>query len=173
MSSGEFNALCVEDTPAPRFSPESLIPALKILILRQFFELNSVFYGEKMKVRLIMVVCCALGVTACEKDSGTNAEPESELIAVTELKVTRIGRNVVRVEWKDNSRGEEGYLVERKANEGDYEARLFATLDATGVVDSSGLQIDTTYAYRVQPIRYFERGPLSDPVTIRLTLPFP
>ncbi|MEX1274909.1 MAG: fibronectin type III domain-containing protein [Bacteroidota bacterium] len=126
-----------------------------------------------MKFRLVMIVACVFGLVGCDKDGGTNAEPESELLAVTELKVTRIGRNAVRVEWKDNSRGEEGYLVERKANEGAYQARLFATLDAAGVVDSSGLLIDTTYAYRVQPIRYFERGPLSDPVTIRLTLPFP
>lgn len=126
-----------------------------------------------MKLRLIVVAGCMAALTACDSDGGTNAEPESELLAATELRVSRIGRNAVRVEWKDNSRGEEGYLVERRANQGSYQARLFATMDAASVIDSSGLQIDTTYAYRVQPIRYSERGPLSDPVTIRLTLPYP
>ena len=126
-----------------------------------------------MKFGLVIGVVCVFGMMGCSNDNGTNAEPESELLAATEVKATRIGRNAVRVEWKDNSRGEEGYLIERKANEGAYEARVFTTLNALGAVDSSGLLIDVSYSYRVQPIRYSERGPLSDVVTIRLTLPFP
>lgn len=126
-----------------------------------------------MKFSLVIGALCVFGMVGCSSDNGTNAEPESELLAATEVKATRIGRNAVRVEWKDNSRGEEGYLIERKANEGAYEARVFTTLDALAAVDSSGLLIDVLYSYRIQPIRYSERGPLSDAVTIRLTLPFP
>ena len=56
-----------------------------------------------MKFSLVIGVICVFGMMGCSNDNGTNAEPESELLVATEVKATRIGRNAVRVEWKDNS----------------------------------------------------------------------
>ncbi len=112
-------------------------------------------------------------LVGCEKDSGTNAEPEFALNAPSDLRLSRIGRTAVRLEWKDTSEGEFSYLIERRTNQGPFQARLFATMNATTVVDSVGLQVESTYVYRVQATRYDQRGPFSDTVSIRLSLPFP
>ena len=49
-----------------------------------------------MKFGLVIGVVCVFGMMGCSNDNGTNAEPESELLAATEVKATRIGRNAVR-----------------------------------------------------------------------------
>lgn len=110
---------------------------------------------------------------ACSKDDSTNAEPDQTLRAPSVLKLTRVGRTAVRLNWVDNSETEEGYAVERKGGQGPFDQQLFAARNATTAIDSVGLMPDSTYSYRVRAIRYSERGDYSEVVSIRLTMPYP
>lgn len=113
-----------------------------------------------------------LFIIGCSENS-TEPEVNKTLNAPSELKVTRISKTVVRLVWKDNTIAEEGFVVERKQAQQDYTPHIFTTKDGTTAVDSVGLTADSTYSYRVQAIRYLERGDYSNVVSIKLALPFP
>lgn len=125
-----------------------------------------------MKFINIIFAATFFFVIGCSEDS-TAPEIDKTLSAPSELKVTRIGRTAVRLEWKDNTAAEEGFVVERKQDQQDYTQRLFTSKDGTTAVDSTGLITDITYSYRVHAIRYLERGEYSNVVSIKLALPFP
>ncbi|MBI3586599.1 MAG: fibronectin type III domain-containing protein [Ignavibacteriales bacterium] len=125
-----------------------------------------------MKFINIILAVTFFFVVGCSEDS-TGPEVDKTLNAPSELKVTRIGKTAVRLLWKDNTAAEEGFVVERKQAQQDYTPYLFTTKNSTTAVDSVGLIADSTYSYRVQAIRYLERGEYSNVVSIKLALPFP
>lgn len=125
-----------------------------------------------MKFISVVFVAMFLIAIGCSENS-TEPEIDKTLNAPSELNVTRIGKTAVRLDWKDNTAAEEGFVIERKQAQQDYTPHIFTTKDGTTAVDSVGLVADSTYSYRVQVIRYLERGEYSNVVSIKLSLPFP
>lgn len=127
-----------------------------------------------MKLNIVPVISALFFLfIGCEKDDDAATGPEYTLDAPTELSLARIGKTAVRLTWKDNSLKEEGFVIERRVSPGSYQALLFTVLDVATAVDSVGLVADSTYNYRVQAIRYSERGAYSNAATIKLALPYP
>jgi GMP synthase (glutamine-hydrolysing) len=62
---------------------------------------------------------------------------------------------------------------ERQDGQGGFASHLFTARDVAVAVDSVGLRPDSTYSYRVQAIRYSDRGQFSNVVRLTLTMPFP
>jgi hypothetical protein len=109
----------------------------------------------------------------CSKDDSTSASVDQTLRAPTSITATRTGLTAVRINWSDNNETEEGYIVERQTGQGQFVKQVFTTQNVATAVDSLGLAVNLTYAYRVRAIRYSERGDYSPVATITLTLPYP
>lgn len=128
---------------------------------------------ETMKTSILtgfmLLVLCA----GCSKDDSTSATVDQTLRAPTTITATRSGLTAVRINWTDDNETEEGYLIERQTGQGQFVQQLFTTRDVAIAVDSVGLLVNGTYAYRVRAIRYSERGDYSPVANIKLTLPYP
>ena len=109
----------------------------------------------------------------CTQDDSTSVTVDETLHAPTGVTASRVGLTAVRIMWLDNNETEEGYIVERQTGQGQFIQQLFTTQDVGTAVDSSGLSVNGTYAYRVRAIRYSARGDYSPVATITLSLPYP
>ncbi len=126
-----------------------------------------------MRSPVIITLAVFLLVAGCAKDDSASTEPDLTLHAPSELSAVRLGATSLRLTWKDNTEAEEGFVVERQEGQGTFTPRLFTARDVVVAVDSVGLRPDSTYSYRVQAIRYSDRGQFSNVVKITLTMPFP
>lgn len=126
-----------------------------------------------MKTRIVFGGLAAIVLIGCTGSTDTATDDEVQLKAPTGLAAQRIGRTSVRLTWTDQSKGEEAYVVERSRNAGAFGSAVFVPADAETAVDSTGLTTDSTYTYRVRAIRYVSTSPLSDPVSVTFTLPYP
>ena len=126
-----------------------------------------------MKTITALAISVLIVLLGCTKDESSIMGPDQTLRAPSGLKTVRAGRTAVRLSWTDNTETEDGFAIERRLEQGSFAQVLFATPNATTAIDSSGLQPDASYSYRVRAIRYSERGDYSEVVTIRFSLPYP
>lgn len=70
----------------------------------------------------------------------------------TELAITPTGNTTLDLSWTDNSSDETGFLLERKAGDGDF-VEIFAGPPDFTFYRDSGLSPDTEYTYRVFAVR--------------------
>ena len=126
-----------------------------------------------MRTTTSVVAVFLMTLLGCTQDNSTNATVDQTLRAPTSIATTRIGLTAVRINWSDNNENEEGYIVERQTGQGQFVQQVFTTQDVATAVDSVGLAVNGTYAYRVRAIRYSERGDYSPVATIKLSLPYP
>jgi len=73
----------------------------------------------------------------------------SSLLPPSEFSLSMPQAGTVRLAWKDNAAGEDGYFVERKAGSGLYAALVSLSSNAAEFTDSS-LSDGATYSYRVK-----------------------
>ena len=126
-----------------------------------------------MKTSTTVVTILLIALLGCTQDDSTNVTVDHTLLAPTNVTATRIGLTAVRINWSDNNESEEGYIVERQTGQAQFVQQVFTTQDVATAVDSLGLAVNQTYAYRVRAIRYSERGNYSSVATIKLSLPYP
>ena len=94
----------------------------------------------------------AIGPTGAEVSATVSSSSSLDLRAATELRATVQGSKVT-LNWKDNSTGETGYIVERKTGVNGGWARLIVgnVPDLNSFVDN---QSPGTYIYRVSAYKY-------------------
>jgi len=71
------------------------------------------------------------------------------LAAPSNLVVRAVSPNQIVLEWKDNSDDEEGFVIERKSNNGDFTEIAKVAKNITKFTDNQ-LYANTTYYYRVK-----------------------
>ncbi len=82
----------------------------------------------------------------------------SSLLPPSEFSLSMQSDGTVRLSWKDNAAGEDGYFVERKAGSGLYAAVASLPTNASGFTDSS-LSDGTSYSYRVKAVNSLPNPP--------------
>jgi len=97
------------------------------------------------------------------------------LAAPSNLVVRAVSPNQIVLEWKDNSDDEEGFVIERKSNNGDFTEIAKVAKNITKFTDNQ-LYANTTYYYRVKgyykthtpiiPISEWPKPPFPKPLTI-------
>jgi hypothetical protein len=165
--------------------PDVAVPNFHASFFSTMINLGGGFLapGQKWGVGLIND-CTALAVGDFNQDSrddvavssrGTgqvfvflNRTPATTLLAPTNLQVSAVSTASLRVTWKDNSAGEDGYRLERAAGGGFSEIAILPP-DTTAFSDS-GLTANTTYQYRVRAFRRSRLSVFAGPRT-GLTLP--
>jgi len=115
---------------------------------------------------LFVLICFA----ACEKSPDLN-DPKTPFPAPTELKTEKLSVTSVKLIWKDNSDGEDGFAIERWATGATVPVKATVGAGVTEWVDE-GLQKDT-YRYRVYAFFnkrtsdtisiYYQHVPVSQP----------
>ncbi len=79
-------------------------------------------------------------------------DPEPELLtfyAPTNLELVKAETNLVSIKWRDNSTGENKYVIERMEEDGEYSQLAVLEKDTVSYDDAS-VKPDTTYYYRVR-----------------------
>lgn len=85
-------------------------------------------------------------------------EPCPPPLAPTDLRAVSIGDSWVELTWKDNSRNEDGFLIERGDGDGAFASEITAGINETSYLDI-GLTCATLYVYQ---IRAFNRYGFSE-----------
>jgi hypothetical protein len=83
----------------------------------------------------------------------------------TGLKATLIPPAGIKLEWKDNARDEDGYLVEIKnGKNSDFKVSAFLDSGTTSLI-SYGYPLETTFYFRVRPFFYGKPSNLAEKTT--------
>ncbi len=88
--------------------------------------------------------------------SGKNDSPYSEAAEVvtvfprpTDLITLQTSESEISLSWKDNSTFEEGFILERKSNEQDFETLIQLASNDTTFLDN-GVSVNQSYSYRIK-----------------------
>ena len=99
-----------------------------------------------MKAKIWVVLVVVLFMFACQQFS---TSPETSLEAPSNLILEQISLEHIRLTWSDNSTGEDGYRIDRKIGEDEWEENYkILPENATILIDSNLVAIDN-YSYRI------------------------
>jgi hypothetical protein len=99
-----------------------------------------------MKAKIWLVLVVVLFTFACQQFS---TSPETSLEAPSNLTLEQISLEHIQLTWSDNSSGEDGYRIDRKIGENEWEENYrILSENATILIDSNLVAIDN-YSYRV------------------------
>ena len=94
------------------------------------------------------------------------------LVAPTELSAEPISDQIVSLSWVDNCSFEEGFVIERKTEEGTFEEIAQLEADVTSYQDE-GLIFGTSYTYRVAAVSTYNISDYSNEVISGTIFPAP
>jgi hypothetical protein len=95
----------------------------------------------------------------------------SEFTSPTNVETEQIEQNTVKINWHDRCVGEEGYYIDRKEGEGNWQNKLVTlSANSTNYTDSTSLY--QTFSYRVRPY-YGTTTPVGTTSSITPILPAP
>jgi len=100
------------------------------------------------RILILLLIITIAVFTFCTKKSTT---PEEQLLAPSNLQITLVGENQIKLTWNDNSTSETKFLIDRK--EGVFEwYENYGDLDAniTAFIDEIPTDTDTVYSYRIR-----------------------
>ncbi|MBL7149826.1 MAG: fibronectin type III domain-containing protein [Candidatus Cloacimonetes bacterium] len=100
-----------------------------------------------MKTRIYFVLIILLFILSCTKES---TSPDDSLTAPSNLTLEQIDLESIQLNWQDNSSAEEGFRIDRKIGENEWEEN-YQTLpeNSTAFIDSELIEI-TNYSYRIR-----------------------
>lgn len=96
----------------------------------------------------------------------------SDLTIPTELSITQINQDEVQVSWEDNANGEDGYYVDKKVGEADWEKR-YKKLPSNSVDFIDPVDLFETVYYRVYAYTGTSHTAYSDTASMTPTLAAP
>nr|MBC8415500.1 fibronectin type III domain-containing protein [Candidatus Cloacimonadota bacterium] len=109
-----------------------------------------------MKTRIYFVLIILLFILSCTKES---TSPDDSLTAPSNLTLEQIDLESIQLNWQDNSSAEEGFRIDRKIGENEWEENYqILPENSTTFIDSELITIDN-YSYRV---RAFADGEFSE-----------
>ena len=91
----------------------------------------------------------------------------SPLSPPTELTATLVSYNGVDLAWRDNSKGETGFRLQRRVDGSDDWVEIARTAANTSAFSDTGVEPTTTYHYRVQAFDIIQSSAFSNPVRVR------
>lgn len=102
-----------------------------------------------MKKLIVAIICISL-FAGCKKTDDGNGNSNVTVIPLTptELKATVISSSQVDLSWTDKSTNEDGFKIQRKTGNGNFEDVGTVGKDVVNYSDN-GLTANTTYTYRV------------------------
>ena len=99
-----------------------------------------------MKAKNWLVLVVVLFTFACQQFS---TSPETSLEAPSNLTLEQISLEHIQLTWSDNSSGEDGYRIDRKIGDNEWEENYkILSENATILIDSNLVYINN-YSYRV------------------------
>jgi hypothetical protein len=100
-----------------------------------------------MKTRIYFVLIILLFVLSCTKET---ISPDNSLTAPSNLILEQIDLESIQLNWQDNSSAEEGFRIDRKIGENDWEENYqILSENSTTFIDSDLIAIDN-YSYRIR-----------------------
>ena len=111
-----------------------------------------------MKIKIFLNLLLILFILSCT-DNSTN--PDNTLKAPSNLNITQINTTSIQLSWQDNNSDEEGFRIDRKIGENEWEENYQLLSDDTESFIDSNLVIIANYSYRV---RAFIGEEYSDPI---------
>ncbi len=92
--------------------------------------------------------------------------------APTNLQITQLTDSEIRLTWQDNSLFEDGFIVERKEDSGNFTEIATVEKDSTNFIDL-GLLITKFYTYRVTAVNLVNSSNFTQEQSIQTTFPAP
>ena len=103
---------------------------------------------------ILLLMIIVLLLSSCGEDT---TSPQPTITAPTFLSAILISGSAVQLNWVDNSTDEEGFNIERKEVDGEYESIGSAGIDQTTFTDSL-LSPNTQYYYRIAAFKDLDRS---------------
>ena len=100
-----------------------------------------------MKKRIYFVLIILLLILSCSKES---TSPDNSLTAPSNLILEQIDLESIQLNWQDNSTAEEGFRLDRKIGENEWEEDYQILAENTTAFIDSNLTIYDEYYYRVR-----------------------
>lgn len=109
-----------------------------------------------MKTRIYFILLVVFFISSCTQET---ISPDDSLTAPSNLTLQQIDLESIQLNWQDNSSAEEGFRIDRKIGENEWEENYqILSENSTTFIDSELIAIDN-YSYRV---RAFANGEFSD-----------
>ncbi len=100
-----------------------------------------------MKIRIYFVLIIILFILSCSKET---ISPDDSLTAPSNLSLEQINLECIQLTWQDNSTAEEGFHLNRKIGENEWEENYqILSENSTTFIDSNLIAIDN-YVYRIR-----------------------
>ncbi len=100
-----------------------------------------------MKIRIYFILIIVLFILSCSKET---ISPDDSLTAPSNLSLEQINLECIQLTWQDNSTAEEGFRLDRKIGENEWEENYqILSENATTFIDSNLIAIDN-YVYRIR-----------------------
>ncbi len=99
-----------------------------------------------MKMRIWFVVIVILSTLSCTKVS---TSPDDSLAAPSNLTLEQIDLESIRLTWHDNSSAEDGFRIDRKIGENEWEENFQILQENTTTFVDSELVTISNYSYRI------------------------
>ncbi len=100
-----------------------------------------------MKIRIYFVLIIILFILSCSKET---ISPDDSLTAPSNLSLEQINLECIQLTWQDNSSAEEGFHLNRKIGENEWEENYqILSENSTTFIDSNLISIDN-YVYRIR-----------------------
>ncbi len=100
-----------------------------------------------MKRRIYFLLILSLFVLSCSKET---ISPDDSLTAPSNLTLAQIDLESIQLNWQDNSSAEEGFRIDRKIGENNWEENYQILAENTATFIDSNLTIFDYYYYRVK-----------------------
>jgi len=107
-----------------------------------------------MKKRRMKIIALLLGVViffciaGCSNDSKSSTEPDDELVTPSNLTASVVNDIKIKLDWEDNCVIEEGFIIERKNGNLQYEVIANVIENITTYTDNDA-EFNTLYTYRI------------------------
>ncbi len=112
-----------------------------------------------MKTRIYLVFFILLFILSCTKES---TSPDDSLTAPSNFTLEQINLECIQLNWQDNSSAEEGFRIDRKIGENEWEENYqILSENSTTFIDSNLMAIDN-YSYRVRAFANEEYSEFSE-----------
>jgi hypothetical protein len=100
-----------------------------------------------MKIRIYFLLILVLFVLSCSKET---ISPDDNLTAPSNLTLQQIDLESIQLNWQDNSTAEEGFRIDRKIGENNWEDNYQILAENTTTFIDSNLTIYDYYYYRIK-----------------------